>query len=171
MVTWLPVDAAADTVRIRVLHSMLWSWLTRLEQVLDILFSSSKSLANEYHIVHPRAKSWSDVMSTVATLVNATSSTPPIHLVPYSEWFSSLEAHLNDEQALERFPALKLLSFFRIGTLPASSSPNRESMGLALLETSKTRAVSPTLDNVSPLDESDVAKWLTYWGACGLFDV
>lgn len=143
----------------------------RLEQVLDILFSSSKFLANEYHVVHPRAKSWSDVMSTIATLVNATSSTPSVRLVPYAEWFSSLEAHLNEEKALERFPALKLLSFLRTGTLPAGSSPDRESMGLALLETSKTRAVSPTLDSVSPLDQSDVAKWLAYWGDCGLFDV
>lgn len=171
IVTWLPVDTAADTVNILPFLIILVGSLMLLSQVFDILFSSSKSLANEFHIVHPRPKSWSDVMLTVAKVLNAKLGAQSVHLVPYGEWFSSLEAHLNDEKALERFPALRLLSFFRAGTLPTASSPDRESMGLALLETRKTQAVSPTLDSVSSLDENDVSKWLAYWEAQGLFKV
>lgn len=110
-------------------------------------------------------------MAIVVAALNARSSTRVYELVPYAEWFSSLEAHLNEDNALERFPALRLISFFRAGLSPAASSPHRESMGLALLQTHKTRAASPALDSVLPLGERDVAKWLTYWGDRGLFDV
>lgn len=112
-------------------------------------------------------------MSAVTAILNKEQSVAgrrPIQLVPYAEWFSALETRSTDESVVH-IKAFVLLDFLRAGIRSDVSAAPREAMGLAMLQTSKTRAVSNALDKVGILNDSDTVKWIEYWGVHALFNL
>ena len=123
------------------------------------------------HIVNPEVARWDDLFRAFASATSKPQQ-PAIRLVPYMEWFTALEAHLEEPGAMERIPALRFLDFLRKGVLASSGPPTstKEAMGATLLDTEKSKSISASLRKARPLDASDVLEWVEYWGKHGLFD-
>ena len=121
--------------------------------------------AHTLHIVHPRGVPFNTLITSAASSLN-------VPLVPYSEWLSKLsEEHktqsyseTNLEKAQSTNPALRLFSFYQ----SARIGPEWEPLSVARLETKCAVRVSKVLaENVKPLGEENVRKWLDAWRANG----
>jgi hypothetical protein len=119
--------------------------------------------AHTLHIVHPRGVPFNTLIGSAASSLN-------VPLVPYSKWFSKLsEEHktqsyseTNLEKAQATNPALRLFGFFQ----SARIGPEWEPLSVARLETKRAVRVSKVLaEDVKPLDEENVRKWLGAWRA------
>lgn len=112
-----------------------------------------------------------------ANLVSrAFSSTLRIPLIPYIEWLDLLETRAQvastigtDSDDLREIPALKMPHFFR--TMKAGWEQNgsgREAWGLPSLDFTRAFEASSVLrQNVRPIDEAEVERWIGYWGNRG----
>ena len=137
---------------------------------MDVLFVPTPG--NRYlHIVNPQVARWNSLFRALASATSKPQQ-PAIRFVPYTEWFATLEARLEEPGAIERIPALRFLDFFRRGLLTSSGPPTdtKEAMGKTLLDTEKSQSISASLRNARPLDASDVLSWVEYWEKHGLFD-
>ncbi|KAL1660867.1 hypothetical protein GGF50DRAFT_118539 [Schizophyllum commune] len=138
-VTWLSMDAVAGTV-------------------LDATFSQS-ALRPSHNVVHPRPVPWSQMIKNVQkSLKTVLKRNVPV--VPFSEWFTKLEALANQpDVSAKDVPGVKLLEFFR-----GISAGH----GMGAFATSKMEAVSETLRKVEPLAQRDADAWVQYWKESGL---
>ncbi|THG96088.1 hypothetical protein EW026_g5678 [Hermanssonia centrifuga] len=147
-VSWIPMDAVADTV-------------------LDLIVSpNDPSLV--LNVVHPRPSPWNDVIKAINEELRQR-----LPLVPYAQWIGKLEVLSADPdpQQLENIPALKLLEFFRgIGASDSSISDktNVEAGGMPLYETRELQRQSETARTLSPLNEDYSRMWVKYWRSKGL---
>lgn len=143
-VAWLPVDTAAQAV-------------------LDISSSTCTTTSSVFSLTHPQPVSWNSVMMAAATRIG-------VPLVSYTEWLRRLDevdsAATESElgNAMERIPALKLKAFFSHSTLSPNKREFVEALGNPRLSTSRSCSVSETLKQCSELSESDMMKWMDYWG-------
>ncbi|TIB02509.1 hypothetical protein E3P96_02139 [Wallemia ichthyophaga] len=143
-VAWLPVDTAAQAV-------------------LDISSSTCTTTSSVFSLTHPQPVSWNSVMMAAATRIG-------VPLVSYTEWLRRLDevdsAATESElgNAMEKIPALKLKAFFSHSTLSPNKREFVEALGNPRLSTSRSCSVSETLKQCSELSESDMMKWMDYWG-------
>ncbi|KAJ8690362.1 hypothetical protein PTI98_011791 [Pleurotus ostreatus] len=149
VVSWIPLEAAS--------------------QVLLELASKPSEGSNIFHLVHPKP--------VRANLVSrAFSSTLRIPLIPYIEWLDLLETRAQvastigtDSDDLREIPALKMPHFFR--TMKAGWEQNgsgREAWGLPSLDFTRAFEASSVLrQNVRPIDEAEVERWIGYWSNRG----
>lgn len=88
-----------------------------------------------------------------------------VPLVPFPDWLSALDQSMNntsisEAERLLRNPALKLIEFFRHADLDEDKEP----LGVARLDTVRSRKVSKTLDvTMKQLDEQDAITWVDTW--------
>ncbi len=89
-----------------------------------------------------------------------------VPVVAYEEWIRRLETYMGvNVPSMQENPALRLLDFFRQGTL-SSSSVATDSMGLLVkVAMDRSLAVSSTLrdKNLRRLGEDDVDQWIGFW--------
>lgn len=110
------------------------------------------------HLVHPRPVSWTSLMTAIAKNIG-------VPLVPFPDWLSALDQSMNNTSISEverllRNPALKLIEFFRHADLDEDKEP----LGVARLDTVRSRKVSKTLDvTMKQLDEQDAITWVDTW--------
>ncbi|KAF4568264.1 putative NRPS-like protein biosynthetic cluster [Pleurotus pulmonarius] len=138
-------------------------------QVLLELASDPSEGSNIFHLVHPTP--------VQANLVSrALSSLLKIPLIPYIEWLDLLETRAQEVSTmgasshdLQEIPALKMPHFFR--TMKVGWEQNgsgREAWGLPSLDFTKAfEASSAMRQNVQPIDEQEVERWIGYWGLRG----
>ncbi|KAL4264659.1 Adenylate-forming Reductase [Pleurotus pulmonarius] len=149
VISWIPLEAAC--------------------QVLLELASDPSEGSNIFHLVHPTP--------VQANLVSrALSSLLKIPLIPYIEWLDLLETRAQEVSTmgasshdLQEIPALKMPHFFR--TMKVGWEQNgsgREAWGLPSLDFTKAFEASSTMrQDVQPIDEQEVKRWIGYWGLRG----
>jgi hypothetical protein len=153
-------------VNILTQRPQIISWIpigTAAAAIVDMQGTMNETL----HLIHPRPTTWNTIMEPLASLLE-------VPLVPYAEWFARLKstaefAHQEPGVKMEGggATALKLLDYFQFGLKPA---PNAESMGLLPRAASqKGFHASKTLmdEGASPIDSTDVEKWVKYWRGVG----
>jgi hypothetical protein len=95
-----------------------------------------------------------------------------VPLVPYTQWFASLEKQASSQtgETLQNNPALRLLDFFRYTTRRRNLTENFLEPELSC---AKAMQESPTLRSMAsnPLGAQDVAKWIGYWRSVGFIPV
>ncbi|THH32206.1 hypothetical protein EUX98_g1995 [Antrodiella citrinella] len=143
-VSWIPADAAAQAI-------------------IDARNASGPVL----HLVHPQ----SVPASTVLSVFSETLSLP---LIPFAEWVERLQKSSQDcgsgnqEEILNKNPALKLLGFFVDGV----SATNVEAFGAIRMDTSQAVAEVESLqeERLAQLSADDARGWLSYWKSIGFLD-
>ncbi|KAK7677662.1 hypothetical protein QCA50_019353 [Cerrena zonata] len=137
------------------------SWIPTNVAAKSILEMQDPSL-RYLHLVHPRPVPWDTVITTLEKELQ-------LPLVPYDQWLASLErvkadpGSQDENELLDRYPALKVLDFFADGGKENGSS---EAMGMPNLNTEGAQRCSTTLRNALSLSEGDVLAWIAYWRKC-----
>ncbi|RMZ76239.1 hypothetical protein DV738_g5040, partial [Chaetothyriales sp. CBS 135597] len=103
----------------------------------EILFASP-GRGTVYHLENPLRQSWADAMDGLAAEL------PVNQLIPMSEW-QDLVAHKPDDGN----PAKKLLSFFQ-------HEFEHNASGAVVMDTSRSRHVSPSLASMQPVDATTI---------------
>jgi thioester reductase-like protein len=130
---WLPVDVLASAI-------------------VDIAFSQIKDVLQVYHLVNPSTRPWADMLPVVrAHLGNPTE-------VSMREWVTELERlDVHDAEVVAKYPAVKILDFFRDMERYFGASGTRYS-------TAHAQKCSPRLGNLGPVRAEWVRQWMEHWG-------
>ncbi|KAJ7607406.1 hypothetical protein FB45DRAFT_948237 [Roridomyces roridus] len=130
-VTWFPIDHSAKAI-------------------VNMRTSDSRYL----HIVHPHPAPMSSVMAPLSDAL-------ALPLVPYAEWFESLEAAASEESEASKNPGVRLLDFFRslLPQMPLSS--DRDVLSPELSTAVATKVV-PEMMDVKPLGVDDARAWVAH---------
>jgi hypothetical protein len=91
-------------------------------------------------------------------------------ILPYAKWIKVIEdnelMYSSSSSQLAELPALKILDFLRDSGC-RNANADTEVLGLPLLDTSTSRALSPTLCRVPKFEDADAEKWLAFWNSVG----
>ncbi|KAI0698168.1 hypothetical protein BC835DRAFT_1413297 [Cytidiella melzeri] len=143
-VNWIPMDAVAGAI-------------------LDLVLSKDDP-AGMLNVVHPRPISWRETFDAANVALGLS-----LPFIPFADWVAQVEARSADasQQTLESMPAIKLLNFFN-GIAKRNKTGNSEkievdSVGLAILDTTKLQHYSTTIRNLQPLGPKHVQSWIAYW--------
>ncbi|KAF2135592.1 uncharacterized protein K452DRAFT_281299 [Aplosporella prunicola CBS 121167] len=121
--------------------------------IADIMLSKSP-INGIYHVENPVRQSWQDTLAILAAHVTA----KPLELVPYTQWLERLSKVPINE--VDSCPALKISEFFE-------EHFNRMSGGSVILDTSRSRDVSPTLKAADVLESDIIGRYVDYWRRSG----
>ncbi|THU89990.1 acetyl-CoA synthetase-like protein [Dendrothele bispora CBS 962.96] len=155
MVSWLPVDVAAD------------AFIDVILQPTETNPDSSSTSYQYLNFVHTTLASWHTLFTSLSQALGGN-----IPLVPYNQWYSSLEQISMKPQAAEKVSAVKLVDFFAAGIIDLGPGVKREAMGMGMLETGMTEKVCrESIGKANGLNEKDTERWVEYWRECGMFRV
>ncbi|KAK7464742.1 hypothetical protein VKT23_005948 [Stygiomarasmius scandens] len=147
VVSWLPIDIAADAF-------------------IDVIFHSGTANSTYLNLIHPNPASWHDLFTEISQ------SRGNLSLVPYVQWYTALnDLSFKDPQAAKRVAAIRILDFFAAGTKEFPRDTKREAMGMGMMSTDSAKRICPSLATASPLSGEDVSKWMRYWKERGLFEL
>ncbi|PCH33942.1 acetyl-CoA synthetase-like protein [Wolfiporia cocos MD-104 SS10] len=135
VVSWVPIDAAADAV------------------VDTVLGTQHLAAAN---VVHPHPVTSQEILSAISAETG-----PGLARVSVGSWVEKLEKVAQSPDNLDAVPALKLLDFFR--NLAQANPSGTEMGGLPLFKTDNAQSASTTLRGLRPLERGDVSAWVRYW--------
>ncbi|KAK0707252.1 hypothetical protein B0H67DRAFT_612024 [Lasiosphaeris hirsuta] len=139
VVTWLPVDVAAEAVR-------------------DLALAGGKAgeEAECFNVVNPRAVEWAELVAAVQKFYSAREGRT-IEQVSLGEWLDELNRvdATDDADKVERFPALKLLDFFQ--------GLNADGGVEYTFSTDRAVEKSPAMAGSRPIDGGLMEKWLEGW--------
>ncbi|KAG5350707.1 hypothetical protein C0989_009601 [Termitomyces sp. Mn162] len=163
---WLPILVKSSLALGALPNATgLISWLpmhTVSKAILDVAFSSEK-FPVAINLVHPRPLQWSEVID--ALKVALVEDGFPLRVVPFQEWFSSLEKRSKNasDADIQAIPAVKLLEFFRAISkadyaIAEAGRHEVESGGLAKFATAKAQHLSQTMREVRPIGAENVLK-------------
>ncbi|TKA64260.1 hypothetical protein B0A49_09579 [Cryomyces minteri] len=137
VVDWVPVDRVAQIV-VDLVHARLTS-------------QSSKSI-DVFHVVNPRKTTWQGLIPTVQSYFQDGS----MELVDIADWIQALESvQWTSGEVADRFPAVKLLDFYR--SLQTSARTT-------LLATNHTVASSSTMAGLEAVNGALMTTWMQQWG-------
>lgn len=116
------------------------------------------------HLAHPKPVPWKIVIEPLAASLR-------VPLVPFENWFAQLVASTTDLRHTEdvdirRYPALRLLDFFRSVEIRGDKEP----LGIARLEVQKAVVAAPVLSATAQLTSNWACKWLDSWRTVGLLE-
>jgi thioester reductase-like protein/acyl-CoA synthetase (AMP-forming)/AMP-acid ligase II/aryl carrier-like protein len=137
--SWIPVDIAAQVV-------------------CDIALSKEKHTQTVYHVENPVRQSWSDVLTSISSLIRSESNNLPLPLWPYQKWLESLRQHQLSYQ--DACPATKLLPFFE-------EHFERMACEGVTLDTFAARRESPALRQLRGISEREVGEFVARWRESG----
>jgi hypothetical protein len=177
VISWIPPEAVSGAI-------------------LDVALGDGRP-ERALNVAHPRPIAWTTMVQAAADeLFRLEITRDRLRVVPMSEWSAKLaDAAVGaDEERLKRIvrlplflskicltglsqPAIKLVDFFALqGRSDAAarasdaSAAHGEAGGLVALSLEKVQHASKTMRELQPLEETDVARWIGYWKAKGLFD-
>ncbi|RMD39763.1 hypothetical protein DV735_g5370, partial [Chaetothyriales sp. CBS 134920] len=116
----------------------------------EILFASP-GRGSVYHLENPLRQSWADAMDGLAAELQVK------QLISMSEWQDRV-AHKPDDGN----PAKKLLSFFQ-------HEFEHNASGAVVMDTSRSRQVSPTLASMQPVEASTISSYVQRLPRCSAF--
>ncbi|KAI0533535.1 acetyl-CoA synthetase-like protein [Xylaria digitata] len=143
-VDWIPVDSAAQVI---------------VELALDIPADPADPRRRKlalFNVTNPHPVSWETLLPVVRSCLGG------VRIVPYTEWLRLLLKSSAPARWGTRgmdVPALKLLDFFR-----ELQEGHQRGARQTLLQTERTRKLSPSLAKLGPVDESMMIKWMRQWG-------
>ncbi|KAF8871770.1 putative aminoadipate reductase [Infundibulicybe gibba] len=117
------------------------------QAIIDVAFDENRP-PTIMNLVHPKPVEWNTVISNIQDAMLREMGQGP-SLVPFHKWFELLEgrAPTLNEDTMKKFPALKILDFFR---------------GLAHGE-----KISPRIATLEPIKSDDASRWVAYWKDVG----
>ncbi|KAF5360057.1 hypothetical protein D9758_007606 [Tetrapyrgos nigripes] len=145
VVSWLPVDVAADAF-------------------LDVIFSPFTGY-RYLNLVHVHPVFWHDLFTNIAQ------SLGNLPLPPYTQWYDALKDVSTKSHAAEKVTAVRMVDFFASGTIDFGVDANREAMGMGKMVTEMTKKLCPSVGRAGPLTGEDTEKWIGYWKKHGMFDM
>ncbi|KAJ8132621.1 hypothetical protein O1611_g996 [Lasiodiplodia mahajangana] len=135
-IDWVPIDVVAEVFMDVVRHD---------------LGSSSGDRCQVYHISNPHKTTWGALLPATCQILGGN-----MKLVPFHEWVQRLQQQGYTEYDVEKFPALKILPFYK-GMV---ASPE---VKLPVLDTKHTLAVSKALANVGEVQGIWMERWIQSW--------
>ena len=135
------------------------SWIPTA-QAARALLQMRNSQEGILHLCHPSPVPWKTFLEPISNDLH-------VPLVPYKVWLDALEACLPDHRYpdatdMQKYPALRLLNFFRDVEIHADKEP----LGVARLDVQKAIIAAPAL-RTDPLTSAWAERWLRAWRACG----
>ncbi|KAF8882260.1 male sterility protein-domain-containing protein [Infundibulicybe gibba] len=154
VVCWVPLDVVASSV-------------------LDVALSKD-DLPELLNFAHPRPVQWETLIQSIADAIHKLGG-PRLPIVPFRQWFSAVESSAKriHEDAWKSNPATKLLDGFRVLALAeeatlVSGRRDLEHLGFKSYNTTKSRRISRSLNDLKPLSAADAEKWVQHWHDMGL---
>jgi thioester reductase-like protein len=135
-IDWVPIDVVAEV------------FMDLLRHELEI---KAGSKCQVYHITNPRKTSWAALLPATTHVLGEN-----VGLVPFHEWVDRLQRQGKLHYDLTRYPALKILPFYK-GMI---ASPEAR---MAVLDTTHTLAVSKTLASVEAVQGIWMERWIQPW--------
>ncbi|KAJ7063875.1 putative aminoadipate reductase [Mycena amicta] len=143
---------------------MVVSWISpedAAQAIIDAAFLHDQAAASPsvFNLVHPRPVPWDMIVGAMAHAAH-------LPLVPTQDWVAALESRARtrdstaDREALEQFPALKLLEFIK-GAMRGEGPFNIE------FSTAQAPKVSTSVECMQPLTGEDALRWMRFWTAAG----
>ena len=121
------------------------------------LFCEQQPQASNVHvfnIVNPHLTTYHDLLPHIQNHCYT-----PLQIVPFSSWLEALKTTAEDCEAAE-LPAIRLLAFLeeRLAEVQTGSEQRYR------LSTAKAMEHSRTLASLTPIGETEVARWMQQWG-------
>lgn len=113
-----------------------------------------------FHVVNPVPRPWAEMQPVVKAELGKTGH--PVEDVSMGDWVAELESStdLDDKEAVEARPAVKILEFFRaVGEKEGVVVGKGSSFA-----TDRARESSGTIRDLSPVSDEWLRKWLGDWG-------
>ena len=107
-----------------------------------------------YHLENPIRQPWHDTLAVLASILDL----PNTEIIPFNDWLKKICA-LGDDLTNEN-PAKKLTEFFE-------RDFKHMACGNVILDTSKTRTVSPILRTLRAVSPEVIASYICYWRKIG----
>ncbi|GJE90357.1 acetyl-CoA synthetase-like protein [Phanerochaete sordida] len=147
-VSWVPADTVARTY-------------------VDLVLAA-RALPPLLNLVHPRPAPW----AAVVTGLNAALGKHALPVLPYAAWLARVEALPATSVNMDRYPALKLLAFFRelaAGEQRAAAAEGHalEAGGLPVFATGKMQECSAALREAPAVGDAHAKAWVEYWRTSG----
>ncbi|KAL8688080.1 MAG: hypothetical protein Q9224_004978 [Gallowayella concinna] len=109
-----------------------------------------------FHVVNPFKASWTDLAHVIQKTIASIDG-----LLPYSDWLNLLKKSISQIEVSEGTPlgrAMTLLPFFeKLGL-------DEPSTAAVVLDSTVTRAASPTLGALQAVSEDWLVNWIKQWG-------
>lgn len=142
-VDFMPVDELADIIG----------------DIVQASFKSpSRETANVFNLVNPNTIHFTDLIPVIEHHF-AEAGVDGSDVVPLSKWVEALKQRAtgdSDEEAVEKYPALKLKDFYE----GLASNPTDEG---TKIETANGSRVSKTMREMQPIGSIDIRAWLRDW--------
>jgi len=141
------------------LGTVEWIPVDILAQIILDLFNPTTSpepetLTQVFHLVNPCPTTWTALLPTIKSHLGDT-----IETVPLATWMSRLRACADDIKELERFPAVKLLSF-----LEGVAAEEKAGRAFPILDTERARVGSGMLRGLGAVTKGWMVLWMEQWG-------
>ncbi|KAJ5115662.1 Type I Polyketide synthases (Type I PKS) [Penicillium angulare] len=156
---WNPVEhlsflfKSSQTIqKLPDLHGTLsWTPVDDVAKTLvDLLFV--KAPYPVYHVENPVGQPWEEMIPILAEGLGI----PRENLLPLKEWLDCVRAFPEDPSDKDKNPATALVDFIE-------RDFERMSVGGLLLDTTKSREHSPSLQAVGPITPDLVRRFISYW--------
>ncbi|KAI0096933.1 male sterility protein-domain-containing protein [Nemania sp. FL0031] len=135
-IDWVPIDVTAEVFMDVLRHK---------------LNNSSGDRCQVYHISNPHKTTWGALLPATCQILGS-----DIKLVTFHEWVRRLQLQGSVGYDVERFPALKILPFYK-GMV---ASPEAK---LPVLDTQNLLSVSTTLASVEEVQGIWMERWIQSW--------
>ncbi|KAJ8058964.1 hypothetical protein OCU04_011948 [Sclerotinia nivalis] len=131
LVQWIPIDSVSQII-IELMHG-----------------SGTREGLTTFNLINPAFANWTDLLPTVKDVLEVTKE------ASLQDWLKELKKHdAKSRDELEKFPALKLLSFYE---WVASEEQ-------LVIITDNAKTASASFRGLSPTSKEVVGKWVKDWG-------
>ncbi|RYC56734.1 hypothetical protein CHU98_g9467 [Xylaria longipes] len=135
-IDWVPIDVVAKVF---------------MEVLRHELHSNHENHCQVYHIANPRKTSWGALLPATCHALGSN-----VGLVPFHEWVHKLQERASKDYDVQKFPALKILPFYKAMVAPPEAR-------MPVLDTTHTLVVSKALINVEAVQGVWMERWITAW--------
>ena len=136
--------------------TLSWYPVDGVAATLGELLMSSTAVDLIYHIDNPSRQTWRDMIATIARALELDHK----DIIPYSQWVNRVRRFRG---STVDNPALQLIEFFEHYFIPMSC-------GGLILDTSRARNYSETLQKQGPIDDEVMMKYISMWKRAGFLN-
>jgi thioester reductase-like protein len=136
--------------------TLSWYPVDGVATTLGELLMSDTATDFIYHIDNPSRQSWRNMISTLARTIGLGDK----NIIPYGQWVNRVRRFRG---STTDNPALQLIDFFDHYFIPMSC-------GGLILDTTKAREHSKTLQNQSHINEDVIVKYVAMWKRSGFLN-
>ena len=136
-IDWIPVDSMAQII-------------------LDLMHSEYTNQTSQvFNLSNPRSTEW---IWVIPAIIEAWAS-QGTKIVPFAEWLDALAQKAGNNEDLEKYPAVKILEFYR-GLEQEAKVQSDEKIKY---EVKRAIGCSTTMAKLAPVDQQAMTTWLRQW--------